>query len=99
MASGDGSQLYVKPCNIIFNPKSPVYVHGLQNANHQYNGKLGVTRGCLNTNGRYSVELLDTEEMITVKPENLLAQFQLDLVFDASTRTLVQMLSHPNACY
>jgi hypothetical protein len=66
MAGGDGSQLYVKPSNILFTPGTPpVYVHGLQNAN-QYNGELGVTRGCLNTNGRYPVLLLETEKLITV---------------------------------
>ena len=93
MAGGDGSQLYVEPSNIIFNMDTNVYVHGLQNAS-QYNGKLGETKDYLHKNGRYTVELQDAEKLITVKPENLLAQYQPDLVFD-TTRTLAQMLSHP----
>jgi hypothetical protein len=98
MAGGDGSQLYVKPSNLLFNPGTYVYVHGLQNAT-RYNGKLGLTRDYLDKNGRYTVELQDgTEKLVTVKPENLIAQYQPDLVFD-TTRTLVQMLSHPNPCY
>jgi hypothetical protein len=97
MTRGDGSQLYVKPSNIIFNPHTSVYVHGLQNAN-QYNGKLGLTKDYSDNNGRYTVELNHTKKLVTVKPENLLAQNQPDLVFD-STRTLAQMLSHPYACY
>jgi tetratricopeptide (TPR) repeat protein len=97
MAGGDGSQLYVKPSNILFNPHTSVYIHGLQNAN-QYNGKSGLTKGYSDNNGRYTVELNHTEKLVTVKPDNLLVQDQPDLVFD-STRTLAQMLSHPYACY
>ena len=96
-ARGDGSRLYVKPSNIIFNRHTSVYVHGLQNAS-QYNGKVGTTRDYSNKNGRYTVELQDPEKLITVKPENLLAQYQPDLVFD-TTLTLSQMISHPYACY
>jgi hypothetical protein len=94
LPGGDGSQLYVKPSNIIFNPYTSVYVHGLQNAN-QYNGKVGVTKDYSDKNGRYTVEVQDPKKLITVKPENLVAKYQPDLVFD-TTRTMAQMLSNPN---
>jgi hypothetical protein len=97
LAGGDGSQLYVKPSNIIFKTVTSVHVHGLQNAK-RYNGRLGKTKDYSHTTGRYAVKLEDMEKMITVKPENLVVQYQPDLVFDA-TQTLEQMLSHPNACY
>jgi hypothetical protein len=110
MAGGDRSQLYVNPSNIILDIHTSVHVQGLQNAK-QYNGKEGVTRDYSSKNGRYTVELGNTyskelgntyteSKLITVKPENLIVKYQPDLVFDAtSTRTLAQMLSHPNACY
>jgi hypothetical protein len=97
MAGGNCSRLYVKPSNIIFDADTLVYVHGLQNAS-KYNGKEGIARKDSNKAGRYTVELDVTHKLITVKPENLLVKFQPDLVFD-TTRTLAQMLSHPNACY
>jgi hypothetical protein len=93
IAGGDGSQSHVKPSDLIFIKGTPVCAHGLQNAN-QYNGEVGVTKDYSHKNGRYTVELQDAEKLITVKPENLLAQYQPDLVFD-TTRTLAQMLSHP----
>jgi tetratricopeptide (TPR) repeat protein len=100
MAGGDRSQSYVKPSNIILDTDTPVYVHGLQNAK-QYNGEEGATRDYSNMNGRYTVELGSTNmenKLITVKPENLIVEYQPDLVFD-DTRTLAQMLSDPSACY
>jgi tetratricopeptide (TPR) repeat protein len=97
VAGGNRSQLYVKPSNIIFDTDTLVYVHGLQNAS-KYNGKEGMAREYSNNSGRYTVELGETNKLITVKPENLLVKYQPDIVFD-TTRTLAQMLSHPDACY
>jgi tetratricopeptide (TPR) repeat protein len=97
MAGGTRSQLYVKPSNIIFDTDTLVHVHGLQNAS-KYNGKKGMAREYSNKAGRYTVELWETRKLITVKPENLLARYQPDCVFD-TTRTLAQMLYHPDACY
>jgi tetratricopeptide (TPR) repeat protein len=97
VAGGNRSQFYVKPSNIIFDMDTHVHVHGLQNAS-KYNGKEGMAREYSNKAGRYTVELRETHKLITVKPENLLVKFQPDFVFD-TTRTLAQMLSHPNACY
>jgi hypothetical protein len=97
MAGGTRSQLYVKPSDIIFDANTLVHVHGLQNAS-KYNGKEGMAREYSNKAGRYTVELELTHKLITVKPENLLVKYQPDFVFD-TTRTLAQMLSHPNACY
>jgi tetratricopeptide (TPR) repeat protein len=95
MAGGNRSQLYVKPSNIIFDAGTIVHVHGLQNAS-KYNGKEGMATQYSNKSGRYTVELQETHKLITVKPENLLVKYQPDFVFD-TTRTLAQMLSHPNA--
>jgi hypothetical protein len=97
MAGGNRSQLYVEPSNLIFDANTLVHVHGLQNAN-KYNGKEGRAKEYSNTTGRCTVELEVTHKLITVKPENLLVKYQPDFVFD-TTRTLAQMLSHPNACY
>jgi tetratricopeptide (TPR) repeat protein len=97
MAGGTRSQLYVKPSNVIFDANTLVHVHGLQNAS-KYNGKEGMAREYSNKTGRYTVELEETHKLITVKPENLLVKYQPDFVVD-TTRTLAQMLSHPNACY
>jgi tetratricopeptide (TPR) repeat protein len=97
MAGGNRSQLYVNPSDIIFDANTLVYAHGLQNAS-KYNGKVGMAREYSNKAGRYTVELEETRKLITVKPENLLVRYQPDIVFD-TTRTLAQMLSHPNACY
>jgi tetratricopeptide (TPR) repeat protein len=97
MAEGDPSQLYVKPSNLIFDAGTLVHVHGLQNAS-KYNGKEGMAREYSDKAGRYTVELGETNKLITVKPENLLVKYQPDFVFD-TTQTLAQMLSYPNACY
>jgi hypothetical protein len=97
MAEGDGTQLYVKPSNILLNPDTSVFVHGLQDAK-EHNGKTGSTKDHSEKNGRCTAELEDPEKLMNVKPENLLVRCQPDLVFDA-TLTLTQMLSHPNACY
>jgi tetratricopeptide (TPR) repeat protein len=97
MTAGDRSKLYVKPSCVILHTDTPVHVQGLQNAK-EYNGRGGRTCGYSAKSGRHIVTLEDTKKLITVKPENLLAQYQPDLVFD-TTRTLVQMLSDPNACF
>jgi tetratricopeptide (TPR) repeat protein len=87
------SEMCVKPVNLILDQGTVVFVHSLQSAS-QYNGKEGAAISYSNESGRYAVKVDGVENLLAIKPHNILAKHQAD--FDVvTTRTWALMLSEP----